>query len=88
MLHHAKHAWHGHCLMDVQTHKWMSAFLKSFRESNQPKPTTQPNQTKMSQETNKPESISDEQLEDVAGGMMDNTIGTENCSAALSTINL
>jgi hypothetical protein len=77
--------------MDGQTYKWMSDFLKSFRESNQPKPTpnpTKPNQTNMSQETNKPESISDEQLEDVAGGMMDNTIGTENCSAALSTINL
>ena len=42
----------------------------------------------MSEVTQKPESISDEQLEDVAGGMMDNTIGTENCSAALSTINL
>jgi hypothetical protein len=55
------------------------------------KPTKTNNPTKqnhMSQETNKPESISDEQLEDVAGGMMDNTIGTENCSAALSTINL
>jgi hypothetical protein len=42
----------------------------------------------MSEETDKPESMKDEQLEDVAGGMMDNTIGTENCSAALSTINL
>jgi hypothetical protein len=46
----------------------------------------------MSEET-KPESmkdepIKDEQLEDMSGGMMDNTIGTENCSAALSTINL
>jgi hypothetical protein len=42
----------------------------------------------MSEETNKPQSISDEQLEDVAGGTMDNTITTENCSATLSTINL
>lgn len=42
----------------------------------------------MSEETSKPESMKDEQLEDVSGGMMDNTIGTENCSAALSTINL
>jgi hypothetical protein len=59
---------------------------KSFRESQKPNKKTNP--TNMSQETNRPESISDEQLEDVAGGMMDNTIGTENCSAALSTINL
>jgi hypothetical protein len=42
----------------------------------------------MSEETNKPESISDEQLEDVACGTMDNTISTQNCSATLSTINL
>lgn len=44
----------------------------------------------MSEETktDQPESIKDEQLEDMAGGMMDNTITTENCSAALSTINL
>jgi hypothetical protein len=42
----------------------------------------------MSEETNKPESISDEQLEDVAGGTMDNTIANQNCSATLSTINL
>ncbi|HYZ72612.1 MAG TPA: hypothetical protein VE641_06000 [Chthoniobacterales bacterium] len=49
-------------------------------------PKTHP--VNMSQETNKPEAISDEQLEDVAGGTMDNTITTENCSATLSTINL
>jgi hypothetical protein len=79
MLHHIEHAWHARCLMDVQTYKWMSGLLKSFRESNQPKPTTQPNQINMSQETNKPESISDEQLEDVAGGVFDNN----NCGAAI-----
>ena len=73
--------------MDVQTCKWVSNFQEKVFE-NQTNQNQQPNQTKMSQETNKPESISDEQLEDVAGGMMDNTIGTENCSAALSTINL
>jgi len=45
--------------------------------------------TYMSEEINKPESISDEQLEDVAGGTMDTTIQTENCSAMLSSnINL
>jgi hypothetical protein len=45
--------------------------------------------TIMSEETNKPEQISDEQLEDVAGGTMDTTITTENCSAMLSSnINL
>jgi hypothetical protein len=44
----------------------------------------------MSEETktDKSESITDEQLEDVAGGMMDNFVGTKNCSAALSTISL
>ena len=44
--------------------------------------------TTMSEETEKPESISDEQLEDVAGGMMDNFVGTKNCTAALSTLSL
>jgi len=42
----------------------------------------------MSEGTEKPDSISDEQLEDVAGGMMDNFVGTKNCTAALSTLRL
>jgi hypothetical protein len=69
-----KRGWHGRCLIDL-------------RQANQT-PTQKPHPTNMSEETNKPEAISDEQLEDVAGGTMDNTITTENCSATLSTINL
>jgi hypothetical protein len=42
----------------------------------------------MSDEIEKTEPISDEQLEDVAGGMMDNFVATKNCTAALSTLSL
>jgi hypothetical protein len=43
----------------------------------------------MSEENTNPEQLSDEQLEDIAGGTMDTTITTANCSAMLSsTINL
>jgi hypothetical protein len=56
-----------------------------FQNEDQPE-TKHP--TNMSEEINKPEAISDEQLEDVAGGTMDNTIANQNCSATLSTINL
>jgi hypothetical protein len=43
----------------------------------------------MSEETNKPESIGDEQLEDVAGGINDTTsIQSVSCSNVLSTINI
>ena len=47
------------------------------------------NLTNMSEETNKPESISDEQLEDVAGGINDTTsIQSVSCSNVLSTVNI
>jgi hypothetical protein len=42
----------------------------------------------MSEETDEPESVTDEQLEDVAGGTMDNFVITKNCTAILSTISL
>jgi hypothetical protein len=43
----------------------------------------------MSDETNKPEQISDEQLEDVAGGINDTTsIQSVSCTAVLSTVNI
>ena len=68
-----------------QTAREVTASKPAIPHPKQPETNDQPD---MSEVTNRPESISDEQLEDVAGGMMDNTIGTENCSAALSTINL
>jgi hypothetical protein len=43
----------------------------------------------MSDDITNPEQLSDEQLEDIAGGTMDTTITTANCSAMLSSnINL
>lgn len=42
----------------------------------------------MSEETDTPETVTDEQLEEVAGGTMDNFVGVKNCTAALSTISL
>ena len=43
----------------------------------------------MSEEIRNSEELSDEQLEDIAGGTMDTTITTANCSAMLSSnINL
>jgi hypothetical protein len=43
----------------------------------------------MSEDITNPEQLSDEQLEDIAGGTMDTTITTANCSAMLSSnINL
>ena len=56
--------------------------------SNRNEPTHN-NLTNMSEETNKPESISDEQLEDVAGGINDTTsIQSVSCSNVLSTVNI
>ena len=55
------------------------------KQANQ-QPNNLPN---MSEETNKPESISDEQLEDVAGGINDTTsIQSVSCSNVLSTVNI
>jgi hypothetical protein len=68
-----------------QTATEVTASKPAIPEPKQPETNDQPH---MSEETYKPEAISDEQLEDVAGGTMDNTITTENCSATLSTINL
>jgi hypothetical protein len=42
----------------------------------------------MSEETDNPETVPDEQLEEVAGGTMDNFVLTKNCTAILSTISL
>jgi hypothetical protein len=42
----------------------------------------------MSEETDGPERITDEQLEEVAGGTMDTFVAVKNCTAALSSIDL
>jgi hypothetical protein len=85
-LTHSKSGWHGRCLIGLQIRNWNSGLPKRvFQNQNQPE-TNYP--TSMSEEINKPEAITDEQLEDVAGGMMDNTIANQNCFATLSTINL
>jgi hypothetical protein len=42
----------------------------------------------MSEATDGPEAVTDEQLEDVAGGTRENFAGVKNCTTALSTIDL
>jgi hypothetical protein len=42
----------------------------------------------MSEETDTPETVPDEELEEFAAGTMDNFVGTKNCTAILSTISL
>jgi hypothetical protein len=42
----------------------------------------------MSEETDGHEAVTDEQLEEVAGGTMDNVAGVKNCTTALCTIDL
>jgi hypothetical protein len=40
----------------------------------------------MSLEPDKPDSLSEEQLEDFAGGTMDQTLGERDCAAMLSSL--